>query len=151
MRTKAAFLETVTIMLPAELHMDIRRYLYDMRSQEAPDEVVARAVEMWLHHARQQVHAPPRDVVRGYQWKSLFLPNGTHLRTRRDGEELYAIVENEHIRCNDSVVSPNQFVNGDASHGRNAWREIHLLMPGHTQWHRADFWRKHRFERELFS
>ena len=56
MRTKAMILETVTIVLPAELHMDIRRYLYDMRSQAAPDEVVARAVEMWLQHARQQGH-----------------------------------------------------------------------------------------------
>ena len=61
--------------------------------------------------------------VRGYQWKTLFLPEGTVLRSWSYDEHNYAKVEGDQIIHRGEAVSPNQFAQSFARATRNArWR-----------------------------
>lgn len=69
-------------------------------------------------------------LVRGYQWKSLFLPEGTVLRSWSYGEHNYARVQGDHIVHRGSPVTPNQFARLFARTTRNAWRDLYIRRPG---------------------
>lgn len=75
---------------------------------------------------------------RGYQWKQLFLPEGTMLRQAFQGTAYYARVVGEKILCNEAHISPSQFVNMHGGGNRNAWHTIWLRFPRETVWRRAD-------------
>lgn len=85
-----------------------------------------------------------RDVSkdRGYQWKQLFLPEGTMLRQTFEGTACYARVVGEKILCGEVHVSPSQFANMQGAGNRNAWNAIWLRFPRETAWRRADQCRK---------
>ena len=71
--------------------------------------------------------------MRGYQWKSLFLPGGTALRSRSYGEHNYARVEGDQIIHDGRPVSPNQFAQSFARTTRNAWTDLYVRRPGDKQ------------------
>jgi hypothetical protein len=72
--------------------------------------------------------------MRGYQWKRLFLPEGTRLRATYRGVALYAQVEGESIMHDGVAVSPSQLANASGCGSRNAWRVIWVQLPGETDW-----------------
>lgn len=78
-----------------------------------------------------------RAASRGYQWKQLFLPNGTELRTIYCGRSLYATVENEQIISDSGPTTPSRLANSKGCGSRNAWQTIWLRLPGGTRWQRA--------------
>jgi hypothetical protein len=55
-----------------------------------PDQIVGLAIKSWL-----ATNCGVRSG-RGYQWKQLFLPDGTDLRMRYRGAYYYAKVEGDH-------------------------------------------------------
>ncbi|MYN30683.1 hypothetical protein [Duganella levis] len=77
------------------------------------------------------------SVTRGYQWKQLFLPNGTELRTIYCGRSIYAKVENEQIISDSGPTTPSRLANSNGCGSRNAWQTIWLRLPGSTRWQRA--------------
>ncbi len=87
-------------------------------------------------NAAQSSTAPanPRSSVRGYQWKCLFLPDGTELRMRFGGEVFYARVADDAIVYQGQRLSPRQLTIAIAGDGHNAWRELWLLLPGESKW-----------------
>ncbi len=76
--------------------------------------------------------------TRGYQWKSVFLPDGTMLRTVFGGKNYHCQVENDHILYNGQAVSPSGFINAVGGVRRNAWRSTWLLRPEDKHWILAD-------------
>lgn len=74
---------------------------------------------------------------RGYQWKQLFLPNGTELRTIYCGRSIYATVENEQIISDSGPTTPSRLANSKGCGSRNAWQTVWLRLPGETRWQRA--------------
>ncbi|WP_229260455.1 hypothetical protein [Duganella alba] len=74
---------------------------------------------------------------RGYQWKQLFLPNGTELRAIYGGRPLYARVEDEQILSDNGPTTPSRLANRQGCGTRNAWQAIWLRLPGSTRWQRA--------------
>lgn len=96
-------------------------------------------VQRWL--AKDTARTVAREsgpVVHGFQWKNLFLPDGTILRTGSGNEVEFAKVSSDHIVSNDGVMlTPSQFANRH-SKGRNAWRFVWLRFPGEGNWVRAD-------------
>jgi hypothetical protein len=74
---------------------------------------------------------------RGYQWKQLFLPNGTELRTIYCGRSTYAIVEDEQIISEGKPTTPSRLANLQGCGSRNAWQTVWLRLPGGTRWRRA--------------
>jgi len=95
-----------------------------------PSAIVLKAVEFWL--AAQQKRAPAAEAaeVRGYQWKSLFLPEGTQIRCNTYGEHYYASVEGDAIVYQGRKLSPNQLASLHADSVRNAWNDLYIRRPG---------------------
>lgn len=84
------------------------------------------------HAAAPSTQAP----AIGYQWKQLFLPDGTLLRATTHGETSYAKVEGHAIISDGKPVTPSQLANRQGG-VRNAWRVLWLRLPGEG-WERAD-------------
>ncbi|OFA04854.1 hypothetical protein [Duganella sp. HH101] len=103
-----------------------------------PAEAVDAAIQHWLVTTCTAQPAAPR----GYQWKTLFLPEGTWLRMAYRNDHEYAIVEGDHIMYKGRAVSPNQFASGYADSVRNAWQDISIRMPGEKHWKIADLRRR---------
>jgi hypothetical protein len=89
-------------------------------------EAVTAAIAFWL---AEPGGAHPNGM-RGYQWKSLFLPEGTLLQSWSYGEHNYARVEGDQIIHRGRPVSPNQFAHSFARTTRNAWRDLSVRRPG---------------------
>lgn len=97
----------------------------------APDlqQALADAIELWLVEQRKlQVGGAPRSV-HGYQWKTVFLPDGTLLRTVSYHDEQCAQVQGNEIIFNGRVVTPNQLAHWAGRGTRNAWNDIYVRRP----------------------
>ena len=99
-------------------------------------EIAEEAIDEWLR--RHDPGALPLPPTRGYQWKSLFLPDGTVLRTVFGGKNYHCLVENDAIVYQGQIVSPSGFVNAVGGIRRNAWRCTWVLLPSNSEWTLAD-------------
>ncbi|WP_139168724.1 MULTISPECIES: hypothetical protein [unclassified Duganella] len=77
-------------------------------SQDLSD-AITQAIEFWLADLKQFPKTADPDGLHGYQWKCLFLPEGTVLRSWSYGEHNYAAVEGNEINHKGKPVTPNQF------------------------------------------
>jgi hypothetical protein len=92
--------------------------------------------------AAPQQPATPSDT--GYQWKAVFLPEGTRLRACFDGQPWFAMVEGAEIIYDGQAISPSRFTNRWGSGNRNAWKTVWLRFPGSDAWLLADVCRSAR-------
>ncbi|MET0855798.1 MAG: hypothetical protein ABWY27_03525 [Telluria sp.] len=83
--------------------------------------------------AKTRAHANANSAPDGYQWKELFLPDGTELRMCSNNAVHRARVAGAGIFYQARQVSPRQFTLAVAGDGRNAWRDLSLRLPGETQ------------------
>ncbi|MRV74315.1 hypothetical protein GJ700_21650 [Duganella sp. FT92W] len=68
--------------------------------------------------------------MRSFQWKNIFLPDGTSLRTSHCGNVEFAKVVGDRIVSDDGTsLTPSLFANRYAK-GRNEWRFVWLRFPG---------------------
>jgi hypothetical protein len=109
---------------------------WDNRHDVTHWEIVAEAVDEWLRHHSPDAITLPAHL--GYQWKQLFLPNGTILRTVFSGKNYHCRVENDQILYEGKPVSPSGFVNTVGGMRRNAWKSLWILRPESADWQRAD-------------
>ena len=78
-----------------------------------------------------------RPEIGGYQWKHLFLPNGTLCRTIYKGKNYHCLVDGDHLIYEGEQISPSRFVNTVGGVRRNAWDVIWILFPKSETWKRA--------------
>jgi hypothetical protein len=95
-------------------------------------EIGAAAIREWL--VRNDPDGFPMPATSGYQWKHLFLPNGTLLRSVFSGKNFHCLVEGDHIRYNGEIISPSGFANAVGGVRRNAWKVIWILFPDSSAW-----------------
>lgn len=95
-------------------------------------EIGAAAIREWLVRNDPEVFEMP--TMSGYQWKHLFLPDGTLLRTIFNGKNFHCHVEGDHIRFNGEIISPSGFANAVGGVRRNAWKAIWILFPDSSVW-----------------
>jgi hypothetical protein len=88
------------------------------------------------------------QTVRGYQWKCLFLPEGTDVRMSYGGMDFFARVRDSSLIYQGERVTPRQFTLAVAGDGRNAWRDLWVRQPGEKQWKKASILRRHIQERQ---
>jgi hypothetical protein len=88
----------------------------------------------------QPAAQPQQDAVidAGYQWKQVFLPEGTRLRASFGRAPYFAVVQGSEIRSGEQSLSPSAFANLKGSGNRNAWKAVWLRFPGSEQWILAD-------------
>ncbi len=99
-------------------------------------EIAAEAIGEWVRRHKPELLTMP--LVHGYQWKSVFLPDGTVLRTVFGGKNHHCLVEGDWILYNGQAVSPSGFVNAVGGTRRNAWQCTWILLPDSKDWKRAD-------------
>jgi hypothetical protein len=111
----------------------------DNRPGENPEAFVAQLVKRWLAAETERLALHRNgQAMRGFQWKKLFLPDGTSLRTNDANTIEFAKVIGDYIVADDGAqLSPSSFANRHDK-GRNAWRLVWLRFPGDEYWVRAD-------------
>jgi hypothetical protein len=99
-------------------------------------EIATEAIDEWVR--RHDPNALPGPAHAGYQWKRLFLPDGTVLRTVFGGKNHHCLVDGDHIIYEKRAVSPSGFANAVGGIRRNAWKSIWILFPDSKDWKLAD-------------
>ena len=123
-------------------------HLRDNASALSLTDAVALTIRAWLDDnasalaISEPAQSPVADAdadadARGYQWKELFLPEGTALRMRCGDEVHHARVTGDAIIYRGRRVSPRQLTLAIAGDGRNAWRDLSLRLPGEAHFRPA--------------
>jgi len=99
-------------------------------------EIATEAIDQWVR--RNDPNALQSPTYAGYQWKGLFLPDGTVLRTVFGRKNYHCLVEGEQIVYDKRTVSPSGFVNAVGGIRRNAWKNTWILFPDSKEWKLAD-------------
>lgn len=101
-------------------------------------QVAEEALQEWLEKAAIENPPEAHKAARGYQWKSLFLPEGTLLRFHYQRQVYDAEVRGDDIVFEGGRYSPRQLLLHITGAVRNAWRELWVRSPGDFRWHLAD-------------
>ena len=83
---------TVTVQMETSTLLKLINRLSELGGTQDLSEGVSSAIEFWLaEQAKLSAGCDPASV-RGYQWKTVFLPEGTVLRSWSYGDHNYARV-----------------------------------------------------------
>lgn len=138
--------DIVTLAIPANALLRLLQFSSTQAGAASASELAAVAIDEWLNRA--QPAATPIARRRGYQWKTIFLPEGTQLRAcSRSGCAAYAEVIGDAIFHEGEPVSPHQFICRCKGISRSAWTEITLLFPDADIWKTADACRQDALRR----
>jgi hypothetical protein len=107
----------------------LKDFLRRSGSTLSPAEALDNAIQLWI-----DTETAPMPPSRGYQWKSLFLPNGTGVRMQYGGEYFHAEVMDEELIYQAKPTSPHRLATKVAGTGRNAWRDLWVRLPGEKNW-----------------
>ena len=136
------------VYLPVTDYLSLEFFLMDTRPGIKPGDFITELVQRWLAAEKARLALRSGQAMRGFQWKNVFLPEGTTLRTsHRDKVEFAKVVGDRILYQDQTPVTPSMFANRDTT-GRNAWRFIWLRFPASDHWVRADNCRKHAEECE---
>jgi hypothetical protein len=133
---------------PTQALLRLADFLREAGSNLSPVDAATMAINQWIAMERSQLTPAAHTPTRGYQWKTLFLPEGTELRISFDRENFYARVEGDEIIYRGRPVSPRQMAISVAGEGRNAWREVWILLPGERKWYPASRLRRETAQQE---
>jgi hypothetical protein len=125
----------MSLPISLELHQQLAAASLRSGYEKEIWEIGAIAIREWLVRNEPDTFAMP--ATSGYQWKQLFLPTGTLLRTVFDGENFHALVDGNRILFNGEATSPSRFANAVGGVRRNAWKVIWILFPDNLAWKQA--------------
>jgi len=121
-----------------EVTLPTLRALLDYLAEQAADidlaELAELAIRDWLQHQRA---ATRPTSSQGYLWKTVFLPEGTRLRIATRGNVYYAEVMGDELIHDTRRLTPNQFATACLGNIGNAWKAIHVQLPGENDWTQA--------------
>jgi hypothetical protein len=123
----------VSLQVDTDVLLKLVTHLRRLGGTQDLNEAMTTAIASWLAAQSALPGAADPANVRGYQWKSLFLPEGTVLRSWSYGAHNYAVVEGDEIMHEGRAVSPNQFAQLFARSTRNAWTDLFVRRPGDKQ------------------
>ena len=125
-----------TILIPVtyKVFENLRTFMDGSTVSEDVAAVASQAITAWIEQQRRPSPENSPALLGGYQWKEVFLPEGTRLRIIIKRTTFHAAVVGDHIIFDGKAVSPASLVNQLAATRRNAWDHIWLLLPGETKW-----------------
>ncbi|NRR29637.1 hypothetical protein HSX11_05520 [Oxalobacteraceae bacterium] len=117
--------------LPTYDFLNLEFHLMDTRPGVKPNAFVTELIKRWLAVEMERLALRKSGrAMRGFQWKNVFLPDGTSSRTSYNGAVEFAKVVGDHIVSDSGeLLTPSLFANLHAK-GRNAWRFVWLRFPG---------------------
>jgi hypothetical protein len=125
----------MTIPIPFPLFMALCDHKEKIRSRQEIDDMAGEAIREWLAAQEQRAAAAHQpSALLGYQWKGLFLPDGTILRALLNAKNVHAIVDGNRIVFDGKQVTPSGLVNAAGRAVRNAWTSIWILFPQQSVW-----------------
>ncbi|NGZ87876.1 hypothetical protein GW587_26900 [Duganella sp. SAP-35] len=126
--------------MPSDVYVDLVNRTGEPCYGDKSEAVLSALIRNWLAGAASAPESRADDKTtstKGYQWKQVFLPDGTELRATFQGRSTYAKVENEKIICGGECITPSRLANANGCGTRNAWRAIWLKFPGTSKWQLA--------------
>lgn len=132
-------MSTFLFNVPAsiETYQALGNFMYDHGIEQEMFQIVDAAINAWMSEQEKKHSRQRANRLDGYQWKELFLPNGTELRTVYKRRSYLAHVDGSDIQYDGRSLSPGQFVNEVAQCQRNAWRTIWIRFPHEDEWKAA--------------
>ncbi len=129
---------TQAVYLSTSDFLNLEFHLMDTRPGVKPEAFVTELVQRWLAIEMERLALRKNGTaMRGFQWKKVFLPDGTSLRTSYCNTIEFAKVVGDRVVSDDGTsLTPSLFANRHAK-GRNAWRFVWLRFPGDDYWLRA--------------
>lgn len=141
-------LEWQPLETPVRLPADVLQALGERTGISWPDfrmeDIIADAIRAYMGPAPVATRQPAATTEAGYQWKEVFLPEGTRLRASFRGLSYFAVVQGAEIKYGGQAISPSGFANQQGSGNRNAWKAVWLSFPGSEEWLLADVCRTAR-------
>jgi hypothetical protein len=125
--------------LPADLMVELGELTGIPWNSWELEPIICDAIRRYMHPpavAAQEQTSTASGA--GYQWKQVYLPEGTRLRASFGRKPYFATVTGTDIQCGDLTLTPSGFANLQGSGNRNAWKAIWLRFPGNEQWVLAD-------------
>lgn len=126
--------ETISVEVPVGAYLELAFQLRSSGDMRQPDEVVALALKTWLGNRQGKSYG-------GFQWKSLFLPDGTELRMRYRGVDYYATIDSDKLKYAGEAISPRTWGLMVTGNVRNPWRDIWIRRSINECWTRASMLR----------
>jgi len=119
---------------PMKSFLAVSNYMDENGIKTPLAEIVGAAIYQWIAAQRAKREEATANHLDGYQWKSLYLPAGTVLRTVVKGKSHVAHVRGNELIYDNAPTTPARFVN--AAHGccNNAWTCLWLRFPGNPDW-----------------
>ncbi len=128
----------LSIPIPTNQFVELVEFLRSKGDPSDPVDAVSKAIDYWMDNASWKPELLAVSSARGYQWKTLFLPEGTEVRMQYKGAYSYAKVEGDDIIFKDKPISPAAMANTVADGSRNAWRDLWIKRPADREWRLAD-------------
>jgi hypothetical protein len=129
----------ISVPVPTELFLELAEFLRSKDDPRDPVVVVATAIDYWMVNADWKPELLVESDARGYQWKNVFLPDGTQIRMQYQGSYSYAKVEGDDLIYQGSPISPGILAKPIAGgYNRNAWRDLWIKRPEDKEWILAD-------------
>jgi hypothetical protein len=135
----------IPVHLPSDVLEELGEYTGHFWSHTwLMEPTICEAIRAYMKPTPAVSQQPVAASEAGYQWKEVFLPEGTKMRAGFGREYYFAVVEGEEIKYGDRVISPSCFANLRGSGNRNAWKTIWLRFPDSDAWLLADVCRSAR-------
>ncbi|MYN20449.1 hypothetical protein GTP81_27285 [Rugamonas sp. FT107W] len=133
------------IRVPDDVLVELGEFTGNFWSDSlAQEPFVIEAIRNYINPPPPPAQEPAATTEMGYQWKQVFLPEGTRLRASFGRAPYFATVVGAEIKYEGHTVSPSCFANLHGSGNRNAWKAIWLRLPGSNEWLLADVCRSAR-------
>ncbi|WP_295996551.1 hypothetical protein [Rugamonas sp.] len=134
----------MNVAVPTDLLEALGEHTGHFWSDPLMEPIIWDAIRALMNPAPAAPQQPAVPSEAGYQWKQVFLPEGTKLRASFGRQPYFAVVEGAEIKCGEQSMSPSGFANLYGSGNRNAWKAIWLRLPGSDAWLLADVFRSAR-------
>jgi hypothetical protein len=126
------------VHFPLMAYNAFESHVWETRPGTRADALLFEIIANWLEADQARLAAlAEKDSHHGAQWRELFLPHGTTLRTTVFGADHYANVVRDCLQHDGVRMSPSAFANRFGVAGRNAWKCIWVRFPGELDWIRA--------------
>lgn len=128
----------LAVPIPTGQFLELAAFLKSKGDSRDPVSVVSDAIDYWMMNADWKPELLQESSGLGYQWKSLFLPDGTEVRMQYKGRYHYAKVEGDQLLYQGNPTTPGSLANTIAGSSRNAWRDLWVKRSGEARWSLAD-------------
>ena len=128
----------VAVPLPITLYAEFAR-----RFPNGVSSVIEQVAWDFLDRTADDYNAVPRGQS-GVHWESLFLPEGTEVRTKYFNEYKMATISSKGIEWDGKIYSSMSQLAGSmrGNTSNNAWKVLEVKRPSDVAWQSADFLRR---------